>query len=246
MTMATMTQKVKRKRYNHLHFSVTLCSVFVVILIKKLKLIHILVALINLLSMPPKLDYSTVKSTIESLGNFKLITAQYEGSSQKLEIQCLTCKNTILKSFADFKRNQCAVCGRNRANEKKRTPISEIESFIKDNGDGDKLVSTSYINEKTPIKVNCGGCQNDYMVTFVNYKHQGGRCTCRQQRTYHTFESVSAFIEKRGDAILSPEYKTIHDYLDIKCGKCHNVFSMTYHYYHNEMKRCACFSTHSP
>lgn len=187
-----------------------------------------------------KLEYTTVKKEIMALGNYELLTHTYEGSSHKLDIKCLTCGHIMSKTFPDFKKNQCAPCGRARANQKKRTPIQDVRDYIA--SQGDVLKSTIYVNERDPLTVQCGKCLHDYTVTFINFKHHGGRCSCQYEREYHTFETVSEYIEKRGDKLKSLTYHTIHDPLNIECGKCANTFSMTYHYYYDQNRRCSCYT----
>lgn len=191
--------------------------------------------------MPKKLDYVDVKKTIESLGAFKLITPTYEGSSHLLEILCLTCNYTSNKTLPDFKKNQCAPCGRARGNAKKRTPIDEVKAYIKLHGNGDEMSSTTYVNKDTPIQVHCAKCFKDYPITFVNFKEHNGRCPCKYKRTYHTYQSVAEYIEKRGDSLISKTYSSIHDPLQISCGKCKTNFPMTFHYYYDKGLRCPCY-----
>jgi ribosomal protein S27E len=41
--------------------------------------------------------------------------------------------------------------------------------------DGNKLISTEYKNDKIPLEVQCGKCDNKYSVAFQSYK-RGTRC----------------------------------------------------------------------
>jgi len=103
-----------------------------------------------------------------------------------------------------------------------------------------KLLSVSYINSKTKLKLSC---KNGHIFeTKYNDFQQGHGCMlCRNKNISKmktkTYESVKEFIEDKGYFLLSDEYKGVFDKLKIKCDKGH-VYESHFGNFKNCGNRC--------
>ncbi len=95
---------------------------------------------------------------------------------------------------------------------------------------GDKLISTSYQNARTPLEILCSKCNKIFRMNYDRYR-RGSRCGwCYGTRKY-TLEEVAERIAKDGNTLLSNIYVNNMTKLQISCGKCGNVFHTCYNRY---------------
>lgn len=90
-------------------------------------------------------------------------------------------------------------------------------------GRGDILLSSDYKNGRELLDIKCGKCEECYKMNFRNFEKR------KTTGCYHIntkgkrldYYNVKEIIESQpGYVLLSTEYKTSKELLDIKCGKC--------------------------
>lgn len=97
-----------------------------------------------------------------------------------------------------------------------------MDAEIAKRGDS-KAPGYTYIKASLPVDLVCGQCRHPFKKRPNSYKKGGGcpRCAGRSpEKARQDFESA---IKRRGDACLS-EYHYNDQKVDIRCGKCTNVY----------------------
>lgn len=123
-----------------------------------------------------KWSFDMVKEFIEGNG-CKLLSTEYINSRTKLQIRC-ACGEIFEASFDKFRnrdKRQCNKCGDNIMKGKQKTPYQEVKEFIEgEEGNGCKLLSTEYINNRTKLQVKCD-CGEIFEVCFGKFKDKNQR-----------------------------------------------------------------------
>lgn len=108
---------------------------------------------------------------------------------------------------------------------RQRLTIESIKEAI-ESEEGYKLLSTEYTN-RVKLEIKCPN-NHIFLMRYDGFK-SGYRCKeCYFNRKRHSLDYVKEQIEKiDGYKLLSNEYNTAQDLLDIKCDKNH-IFKITY------------------
>lgn len=118
-----------------------------------------------------KYSYEYVKNYIESYG-YILLSETYIGVHSYLNIQCPE-NHKYEITFANFNQgNRCKEC--NVQNQ--RISFEEIKIFVERTGN--KLLSTTYINNMSLLKIECGKCQKQFERSFKGYRKYSGCPSC--------------------------------------------------------------------
>ena len=105
---------------------------------------------------------------IAGLKGGKLLSEEYLGSKEPLDIECSKGHHFSATYNSIVSGRWCPQC----AGNKKKT-IEDIRIFSESlNG---VLLSTSYVNSKTPLRWQCGSCESVFMATYSNVS-QGRWC----------------------------------------------------------------------
>ena len=192
--------------------------------------------------MPKRLTYQEVKSFIEGEeGNgCKLISTEYINSHSKLKIKC-SCGNMFEVRFCDFKnknQRQCLKCGNELKGE--NLTYQEVKSFIEgEEGNGCKLISDNYKNNKTKLKIKCS-CGNIFETRFTDFKNNNQRqcLECGLENTKIGYQEVKDFIENNGCELISTKYINCYTKLKIKC-PCGEIFEARFRDFKRSQFRCS-------
>lgn len=175
-----------------------------------------------------RLTYRFVNDQIEQGGD-KLISKEYKNARSKLEIKCNKCETNYFMCYDDYKNGRrCGNCCFN----KKKT-YEEVRNNI--TLQGDRLISETYRRNKDHLEIQCGKCEKKYKMTYSNYL-TGNRCrscsieSAREKRR-HSYDYVKSLIEEYGDKLMSDTYYNSSSKIDIKCGKCDNIYKITFCHY---------------
>ena len=126
-------------------------------------------------------NIKTIKNYIngEEGNGCKLLSTEYKNARTKLKIQC-ACGEIFEKTFNNFKdqnQKQCPKCSNEKVHEKQRNNIKIIKNYIEGKeGNGCKLLSTEYKNNKTPLKIQCA-CGEIFEVNFNNFQNGQKQCS---------------------------------------------------------------------
>ena len=111
----------------------------------------------------------------------------------------------------------------------KKLTIEDVKNFIKqyDVNHDCELLSTEYINLRTPLEFKCNICGNNFFKDFGHIKQRKNfKCqTCsRRSSNSFTIEKVRDYIEKNDKhklcTLLSTTYVNNSTPLEFKCNKC--------------------------
>lgn len=126
-----------------------------------------------------KKNFSFVKDFIEKEEGYKVLSSEkdYKNTKSILSIRCP--KGSIWKSnynrFQQGQRCSCVHCANN-----KPLTYEFVKSYIE--LQGEKLLSKEYVNNRTPIKIECKK-GHIYYPHFNNFKDGNSRCPqCRESR----------------------------------------------------------------
>jgi ribosomal protein S27E len=108
-------------------------------------------------------------------------------------------------------------------------------NFIKQQfeNEGHNLLSESYKNNKSMLKVKCPK-GHTYEVVYNNFQ-QGSRCPICYGNVKHTYNFIKQQFENEGYVLLSKIYKGSHSKLKVKCPKGH-IYNPIYSNFKNNHK----------
>ncbi len=181
-------------------------------------------------------SYDYVKKFIKDHGE-KLVSKNITSSSDKMKVKCKKCNEIYTTCWHSYQRGvRCGLCSKYR----KKT-IDDVRKLVESGGDS--LISTVYKNTISKLDAKCGKCSNIFKTTYAKYR-QGNRCPkCSLitgiSKITHSQEFVESYIDQYGDKLMS-KYVRMDDKIDIKCGKCNEMFSMRFHSYKTNGCRCSC------
>lgn len=164
----------------------------------------------------------------------------------------IRCKNKNHKpfeiKFVSFRKtmledgNSCKECKK----EAKMLKREDIENLMNEKGliwlDGD------YISSDTKnLLVWCGNPNHKPFLTSQNYILCNNGNSCKEcgiennaNNKRHPYEYIYNYIKNEGDELLSNTYINNSKSLEIRCGKCGEVFKTTFGHYQNNDRRCLC------
>lgn len=186
-----------------------------------------------------------VKLEIESTKEYILFSQEYVNNTSNLEIQHKKCGTKFLMSWNAWKsQNQrCPKCGMIKGHDKMRLSFTYVRSEIEKNSKY-ILLSDTYKNNLTNLKVRCLKCGGVFWTTYSN---KTGCPTCAGNQKL-TIEFIRSEIEKDSEYILfSNTYENNHTKLKIKCLICGAVFWKTWNHWKTgeRCSKCLCLRSKS-
>ena len=131
---------------------------------------------------------------------------------------------------------------------RKKLTYQEVKEFIEGKeGNGCKLLSTEYVNNRTILQIRCA-CGEVFEKNFNNFKdgnqRQCNKCStelfkAKQRKDYQEVKEFIEGEEGNGCKLLSTEYKSCKDKLQIRCA-CGEVFERCFDKFKNANQR-VCF-----
>jgi predicted nucleic acid-binding Zn ribbon protein len=188
---------------------------------------------------------------IESNSGCKLISNKYNNCNTKLIIQC-KCGNCFETSFLYFKhenKRQCDTCGLIIRGNGKRLKYEDVKKYIEiDSGSNCILLSKSYKNNSTPLKMQCerghifyqtlNDFQDGHWCKWCSFEDLG-RISIK-----YSIEEIRNILMKENYILLSDVYTSIKEKLRMKCPKGH-IFEMSFRDFNVCSHRCPqCYKEH--
>jgi len=177
-----------------------------------------------------RISIDIVKELIKKRGDI-FIKSEYISNNLKLYFKCGKCNkqfDMLYNSYRDRKQCFCEKKGRKINYEFVKTYIEK---------QGDILISDMYISSMSKLNIKCQKCDMIYKITWTYYQ-TGSRCNLCKISRKKTYDEVSEYISKQGDALISQKYNNSKSKLEIRCGKCQNVYNMGFCEYLNRNQRC--------
>ena len=166
--------------------------------------------------MPNKLTIQEVQKYIDENANGQciLLSTEYINSHTPLTLKCNICGNEFQRDYDHLKRKRflCIDCAKkNRSDPSNKLSIEDVKKFINENDINHEctLISTEYINNRTPLTLKCNICGNEFQRDFSHIQRNRFRCeTCGEkagaQKLIYTQEDVEKDIQKSGYHIIGP------------------------------------------
>ena len=193
-----------------------------------------------------KLSYENIKETLEKVGATLLTSKNnYKNSyKQKLDIICPE-NHTIKKTFKMYQRHGCSVCNP----KSQKYDIEELKKTAKERGD--TILSTEYINARTPLLFKCNNPKHEpYLSLWTTYNRNNVRKNGIQEKTqcrkcaYEKSKIGLSILHKQilseGYAILKLDFseKIPSRYnIKVQCDKEHAPYMTTWNRW-QQGKRC--------
>ncbi|MGL6175107.1 MAG: hypothetical protein ACRC1P_10930 [Cellulosilyticaceae bacterium] len=174
-------------------------------------------------------SYDYIKEYIESFG-YILLSEEYINRKTKLEIMCPE-GHVYWASFDKFKiGRRCPYCNGNHIYSHE-----EVKDYLATFGY--KLLSDTYVNVISPIKIMCPE-GHVYTTIFYNFNKKGTRCyKCTMENLGYSYEYVKGYIESFGYKLLSDTYVNSKEKLLIECDKGHR-YEQCFDVFKNAECRC--------
>ncbi len=190
-------------------------------------------------SSPVKWNYDLVKTFVEENGG-KLISKKYVDVDTKMAFVCNVCgKEEFITSFYNYNKLNKRACNKCKAKESKKKishTYDYVKNYIESNSDC-KLISTEYIDCKTPLILTCGNldCQKEFNCTFNDFRRGKHLCrTCSNNKKgqdlphTHSYDEIHDYFKNRGVKLISKSYKNIYTELKAECPLCKKEFEISY------------------
>jgi predicted Zn-ribbon and HTH transcriptional regulator len=158
------------------------------------------------------------------------VLGNYINNSVKLEIKHNKCKNTWMVSPTNILNNRstCPYCS-----GKHKYTTKEYYNKIKNDTNGEYILISDYINNKTKVKIKHTVCNNTYEVKPYHFNN-GTRCPYCSNHNTLTLENIKDIIENNFNYTVLPDtnYTGYKDKcLHLKHNLCNNDFMIDYDHF---------------
>lgn len=191
-------------------------------------------------------NYESVKQFVIDNSDCTLLSTEFKTAKTNMSFKC-KCGNDFETTFERFRlrnKRQCNDCGFKNQLEKQSLSFDEVKKYVEENSDC-ILISETYVNTKEKLKFKCG-CGEPFYKSFEKFKSKSKMCKkCSYDEISKSqifeYEFVKSYIEYKGCELLSTEYNSCEDILDIKCS-CGENYEASFSNFKNDnqirCKRC--------
>lgn len=152
-----------------------------------------------------------------------LVSTEYVGYTEPLDIWCHRCGNVYSKDFAHWQRGErCPCLAPNRV-----WTTEEVRKYMLDDDSHDILETTQYTGTGQVLDIKCGTCEETYQTNFHAYKDADRRCQVCFGPKRHTQEEIEAIISEDGKSSCVGKYVRSSDKIDILCHDCDVIYQKT-------------------
>jgi hypothetical protein len=132
--------------------------------------------------------------------------------------------------------------------KKKKWTYELLNEYVKNNGNGDELLSKEYFGWTEKHEFLCARCGEHYFLFAKSFVVSGNRCIhCRNRKLGDsrrlTFDYVKSFVDENGegDVLVSEKYTNSTEKLEIKCHVCGENYKISFTNYQvgKRHKKCA-------
>jgi len=164
-----------------------------------------------------------------------LLAKEYANVSTHMPFRCRKCGYEATLCLNDVRRKGCGcrMCGIKRRVAGRTFSLQKVDSLLK--RAKIKLLSKTYENSYTPLRVECMRCGNVWQATFnslnPNKKRHTGCPPCSLARAvdgrrYNT-EQVRSLLQQMGITLLS-EYEQSQKPIKVRFGSCGHIASKSW------------------
>lgn len=176
--------------------------------------------------MPVKLTLKDVQKFLDENDINKectLLSSEYVNYSTPLEFICNLCGEKFKRDFAHIKRGRfcCQKCANKKVIPKNKLTLKDIQDYILKNDVNKEctLLSTDYIDNRTPLAFKCNICGKEFFRDANHLKRGRFRCEeCGERigakKLKYSFDYVTEYLKEEGIQIIG-EY--INANTGVKC-----------------------------
>lgn len=133
--------------------------------------------------MPAKLTLRNIQEFLKANDINKectLLSSKYINSTTPLDFRCNLCEQTFQRDYSHLKRGRfcCKECSKKKQMPKNKMTLIDIQKYIDENDINKEctLLSTEYIDNKTPLLFHCNVCNKDFMRDANHLRRGRFRC----------------------------------------------------------------------
>ena len=191
-----------------------------------------------------KIDYEYVKSFIEYKG-CELLSDVYKNNKDKLIIKC-KCGDIFQRSFGDYKNKKMYYC---KCCSGKKITFNDVKLTIESHGLSLLTSKENYKNASQKLDIKCS-CGNIYKISFSDIKrfkqYNCPKCSDIKRvndmknkdidnLNYYNYNQVKSIINNTDSKLLSTNYNTCYDKLELKCS-CGKTYYQSFTHISNKIK----------
>lgn len=150
------------------------------------------------------------RNTIEDVKNYILnyangeceyIEGEYINNTSPLTFKCNLCGDLFVRDFAHLKRGRtcCEKCAKIKRNNKIKFSIKEVNDYLEKEGNPCVLLSTEYVNAKTPLIFKCK-CGNEFKRDFDHLKRGAYRCEECYRKSFRKYDFDKSDLEQQDNS----------------------------------------------
>lgn len=178
--------------------------------------------------MRKKLTFEYIKEKVELSGEYELISEEYLGNKEKLEVKHLKCGRVFLTALSTLNQGGgCKICGYERGSVKRRTSIEVCRKEATERGY--VLLSKTFKNSRTKMKFKHIKCGNVVYIQWRSFHTNGTGCKFCYGKVKPKLTFCVAKASSRGYELLNKRYSNNRTKMKFKHLKCGRTFMMTWH-----------------
>lgn len=151
----------------------------------------------------------------DTLNECTLISNEYINRNTLLDLHC-SCGESYKKDWAHLQRKSfcCPKCALKKRNKKLAFSVEDIKQYLIENKCNCTLLSTEYVNIKTPLEFRCE-CGKTFIRTFDNIKKGSYRCEECYRKSFikYAYDSEEGYGKTLAMAVRSTATKSWRDEL---------------------------------
>lgn len=166
-----------------------------------------------------------------------LVSTEYVGYTDPLDIWCHHCGNIYPKDFAHWQRGERCPC----QSPNRVWTTEEVRKFMLDDDSHDILETLEYTGTEQVLDIKCGTCGDKYQTNFHAYKDAGKRCqACYNPPKYYLQKDIETIINDDGKNMCVGDYLGYKNKIDILCLDCGVIYQKTIYKFMSGERCIAC------
>lgn len=180
-----------------------------------------------------------VKKLMQERGD-RLIKLYFVQNRARVDFQCGKCDKVFTLILYTYQKRKHCPC----ENVNPSLPYDSVKELILKDEDilmsathaGHVITSSQLVMTPTRLKIECAKCSEIYELTWNSFR-RGSRCGLCSKSKKKTIDDFINLVEADGDKMVSTEYKNCVSEVDVQCGKCEEIFKVSYSRY-RQGNRC--------
>lgn len=181
--------------------------------------------------MKPKIKkytYNDANQIIEAGGD-KLISTEFVNGKTPVEVECGECHNRFNVRLQSYVKNsRCGKCADRKRGIKKRVPEEDVRKLMEERGD--TFVKLFFVKSRARVEFICGSCKKNFTLVYFNYQKREG-CRCQQTNFKLDYGYIKKYIEEQGEVLKSDKILSAISLMEVECNQCNEIYKISWDQY---------------